>query len=169
MAEKTVCRSQLARMLRMIVELRARRFPDASDLATAAEVSRRTAYRDLSALVDAGIPVRYRPDRRGYELAPGFFLPPIALEESEALALAIHALGPSPPGGPDVSVEARSGLLKIAATLPDGPRARVSELIAAIDRLPKRTVATGRRDVDSRDAAIRIGLAVNERAHSSVG
>lgn len=168
-AAKTVCRTQLARMLRMIVELRTRRFPDAHHLAQAGEVSRRTLYRDIAALVDAGVPILYRADQRGYELAPGFFLPPVALEESEAIALAIHALGESPTGGPDVSSEARSGLLKIVSILPDGPRSRISELIAHFERFPTRTGASGRWDVDSRDVMIRIGLAVNERAHSSVG
>ena len=169
MAETPVCRSQLSRMLRIIVELRARRFPDANGLAKAVEVSRRTIYRDLSTLLDAGVPVRYRPDRRGYELDPGFFLPPVALEESEALALAAHAFGPSPPGEPDQAADARRGMLKIVAALPDAARARVSALIDAIDPASRRSGQAGRWEVDSGASPIRMGLAVNERAHSSVG
>ena len=50
------------------------RFPNARMLAERCEVSRRTIYRDLETLAAAGIPVHYRPDRQGYQLARGYSL-----------------------------------------------------------------------------------------------
>jgi predicted DNA-binding transcriptional regulator YafY len=53
--------------------------------------SERTIFRDLKILQQAGIPVRQDPDRRVYEVARDFFLPPVQLTLEEALA--VIALG----------------------------------------------------------------------------
>src|SRR5206468_3326783 len=82
-------RAQLARLFRLVLMLQSERLPNARELAERCEVSRRTIYRDLDMLAEAGIPVRFRPERQGYQLAKGFFLPPTSLEEREALALLV--------------------------------------------------------------------------------
>src|SRR6266481_1883992 len=80
-------RAQLARLFRLILMLQSERHPNARELAEWCEVSRRTVYRDLEMLAAAGIPIRFRRERQGYQLAKGFFLPPTFVEETEALAL----------------------------------------------------------------------------------
>ena len=47
--------AQLARLLRLVMILQSERFPIARTLATECEVSRRTVYRDLEVLEEAGI------------------------------------------------------------------------------------------------------------------
>ena len=84
-------RVQLARLFRVVLILQAEKFPNARELAERCEVSRRTIYRDLDLLTEAGIPVRYRVEKQGYQLAKGFFLPPTELDEAETLALLILA------------------------------------------------------------------------------
>ncbi len=84
-------RSQLTRLLQLILALRSGRYPNARELAETCEVSRRTIYRDLEALAIAGVPVRYRSDRQGYYLAPDFFFDPPRLDEEEATALIVLA------------------------------------------------------------------------------
>jgi hypothetical protein len=129
MSEKSSCRSQLGRMLRMILEIRTKRFPNAGNLAEACEVSRRTIYRDLDALIAGGVPVNYRADRRGYEIGSGFFLEPTRLEEEEVLALAIRAALPVLP----LAAEAHTGLAKIVQSLPEASRGRCLKLLAALE------------------------------------
>ena len=68
-------RAQLPRLLELIMAIQSDRFPNARTLAERCEVSRRTIYRDLDTLDAAGIPVRYRPDRQGYQLARSCALP----------------------------------------------------------------------------------------------
>ena len=53
MSEKSSCRSQLGRMLRMFLEIRTKRFPSVSDLAEACEVRRSTICRDAEVLAIA--------------------------------------------------------------------------------------------------------------------
>jgi predicted DNA-binding transcriptional regulator YafY len=126
-------RLPLARLLQLLMILQSERFPNARRLAEACAVSRRTIYRDLGILDAAGIPVRYRPDRQGYELVRGCLLQPIQLEEKEALALLIVSrLGCSDdPFG--FLRHARTGLAKVVQALPGELRDRISragELVA---------------------------------------
>ncbi len=121
-----VCgRSQLARLLRLVLILQAERFPNARAMAERCEVSRRTIYRDLDVLVEAGIPVRYRQDRQGYQLAKGFFLPPTSLDESEALALFVMARQGMGGDGLGLLRHARAGADKLVQGLPSEVRDRV--------------------------------------------
>ena len=172
MAEKLVSRAQLSRMLRLLVDLRAGRFPNADELARSGEVSRRTVFRDLEALVEAGVPCATARTGAGTTWGRGFFLPPVMLEESEALALAARAFAPATGEPAADAAEARRAMRKVVAGLPDPTRARVALAIAnleAEERPSPRNPRDGQREVDSGDLPIRMGLAVNERAHSSVG
>ena len=80
-------RLPLARLLQLLMILQSERYPNATRLAEACAVSRRTIYRDLTILEAAGITVIYRPDRQGYQLARECLLQPTQLEDKEALAL----------------------------------------------------------------------------------
>lgn len=57
----------------------------AEKLATEFELSERTIYRDMSALIQMGIPIRSEAGV-GYQLKDGYFLPPLLFEKDEAIA-----------------------------------------------------------------------------------
>ncbi|HMA33554.1 MAG TPA: YafY family protein [Chloroflexia bacterium] len=78
------------RLLAIVLELRARHYTRAEDLAGQFEVSVRTIYRDVLALCEAGVPVVSTPGY-GYALAPGYFLPPLMLTADEAGMLLLGA------------------------------------------------------------------------------
>src|SRR5690349_14951068 len=111
-------RAQLPRLLELIMAIQSDRFPNARELAERCEVSRRTIYRDLDTLAAAGIPVRYRPDRQGYQLARGCSLPLPSLDEKEALALLIMARQWKGGAGLDLLRHARDGAVKLVQALP---------------------------------------------------
>jgi biotin operon repressor len=67
-----VSRSQLRRLMQLILALQSSRYPSARQLAEHCEVSQRTIYRDLETLVLLGVPVRYQREKQGYQLVPGF-------------------------------------------------------------------------------------------------
>ena len=123
---------RVARLLQLLLALGAGRCPNARELAEACEVSRRTIYRDLELLELAGVPVRYRPDRQGYELPPGFGLTPPALEEWEAAALLVLARQWGDGDGLGMARAARSAGRKIFLALSPDVRDRVRGLVDAV-------------------------------------
>jgi predicted DNA-binding transcriptional regulator YafY len=59
---------------------------NASDLAKACKVDRRTIFRDLAALRESGLPIEFDEETKRYS-ARGWALPPVQLTPDEALAL----------------------------------------------------------------------------------
>src|SRR5688500_6032330 len=74
------------RLLAIVLELQGAGARRAEDLAATFEVSKRTIYRDIQALCEAGVPVIATPGR-GYELLEGYFLPPLRFTGDEAIML----------------------------------------------------------------------------------
>jgi len=79
-----------ARLLRLLSLLQARRFWPGAELAARLEVTPRTVRRDMDRLRSLGYPVRASAGPAGgYELAAGAALPPLLLDDDEALAVAL--------------------------------------------------------------------------------
>ncbi len=74
------------RLLAIILELQGKGGQRAEDLAETFETSKRTIYRDVQALGEAGVPVVAIPGR-GYSLMKGYFLPPLSFTTDEATML----------------------------------------------------------------------------------
>jgi len=106
------------RLLDMIQSLRRRRRPvTAETLASELDVSVRTVYRDIAALVRQGVPVRGEAGI-GYVLDAGFDLPPLMLspDEIEAVLVGMRWLGER--ADPVLARAAEDVVSKIAAVLP---------------------------------------------------
>jgi len=98
---------------------------NAEALAQACEVSRRTIFRDLDALRQSGVPLRYDERLQRYHIPETYYLPPTNFTPEEALALIVlcQDLGGReelPFFGP-----ARSAALKLASSLPARLRERL--------------------------------------------
>ena len=74
------------RLLAIILELQGKGRQRAEDLAETFETSRRTIYRDIQALGEAGVPIVSIPGL-GYSLMKGYFLPPLSFTTDEATML----------------------------------------------------------------------------------
>ncbi len=120
-----------SRTLRLLSLLQARRFWSGADLSGRLEVSLRTLRRDVDRLRDLGYPVEARPGvDGGYSLAPGAALPPLVLDDDEAVALAVglQAAAQTPVAGmTEASVQA---LAKVVQVMPARLRRRVDALQA---------------------------------------
>lgn len=79
--------SRIYRLLRLITMLQGGRCYTAKELAEELDVSRRTIFRDLNMLEMAHIPYYYDTEKGGYQISRHFFLPPINLTLTEALAM----------------------------------------------------------------------------------
>jgi predicted DNA-binding transcriptional regulator YafY len=110
------------RLLALMEALRSRHVSTAAQLAAGLDVSVRTVYRDVDALVLAGVPVRGEAGV-GYTLQAGYYLPPLNLtaEEAETLALGARVLATWSDGA--VAAQAASALAKIRAVVPSSSQA----------------------------------------------
>ena len=115
-----------ARLLQLLSLLQTRRTWSGHELMERLEVSERTLRRDVERLRDLGYPVRATPGPAGgYQLEPVAEIPPLLLDEEEAIAIAVGlrtAAGGSITGIEDTSVRA---LAKLEQVLP--PRSSPGE------------------------------------------
>ncbi len=78
--------SRLSRLTTLLLKLQARPFVSVPQLAKQFAVSKRTIYRDLAALEQAGVPI-VTVEGKGYAITEGYNIPPVMFTESEANAL----------------------------------------------------------------------------------
>ncbi|BCB81945.1 WYL domain-containing protein [Phytohabitans flavus] len=118
-----------ARLLRLLSLLQAKRDWSGAALAERLEVSERTVRRDVERLRDLGYPVHAtRGTDGGYRLGAGAAMPPLLLDDDEAVAVAVGlrtAAGGTVAGIEETSVRA---LAKIEQVLPARLRHRVNAL-----------------------------------------
>jgi predicted DNA-binding transcriptional regulator YafY len=121
-----------ARLLRLLSLLQARPEWAGAELAARLGITPRTVRRDVQRLRDLGYPVDATPGvAGGYRLGPGGALPPLLLEDDEAVAVAIGlrtAAGGSVTGIAESSLRA---LAKLEQVLPVRLRHRVAALQVA--------------------------------------
>ncbi len=121
-----------ARLLELLSLLQARRDWPGADLAERLGVGPRTIRRDVERLRSLGYPVQARRGvAGGYRLAPGASLPPLLLDEGEAVAVAVGlrtAAGAGVAGIEETSVRA---LAKLEQVLPATVRRQVAAVGAA--------------------------------------
>ena len=115
------------RLFQIIQVLRRQRAPvTGRALAEELEVSLRTLYRDIQALIALGAPIEGAPGV-GYMLRPGFFLPPLMFTAEELEALVLGARWVEGRRDGDLSRAAGLALAKIAAASPGELKQRIDE------------------------------------------
>jgi predicted DNA-binding transcriptional regulator YafY len=127
------------RMLRLISLLQTHRSWPGGELAERLAISERTLRRDVDRLRELGYPVAAVPGiGGGYQLEPGATLPPLLLDEDEAIAIAV-ALRASAGGGVE-GIEETSvrALAKVVRSMSPRLRARVDTLQAVASPTPMR-------------------------------
>ncbi|MFF5991738.1 helix-turn-helix transcriptional regulator [Prauserella flavalba] len=120
-----------ARMLRLLSLLQTHRYWPGSELAGRLEVSERTLRRDIDRLRELGYPVdASRGVAGGYQLRSGAAMPPLLVDDEEAVAIAVGlrtAAGGAIDGIEEISVRALS---KVIQVMPPRLRRRVDALQA---------------------------------------
>jgi predicted DNA-binding transcriptional regulator YafY len=118
-----------ARLLALLSLLQQRREWSGPELAGRLEVGPRTIRRDVEKLRDLGYPIEAAPGvAGGYRLAAGAQMPPLLLDDAEAIAVAVGLR--SSASGSIAGIEESSvrALAKIEQILPDRLRDRVRAL-----------------------------------------
>jgi predicted DNA-binding transcriptional regulator YafY len=130
-------RNSAGRLLSLLTLLQARTELTSSELADRLQVTTRTVRNDVQRLRDLGYPIHGTPGvAGGYRLGAGARLPPLLLDDDEAVATAIGlrtAASGSVGGLQEPTLRAVS---KLDGVLPSRLRRRVSSLSEAISTVP---------------------------------
>jgi predicted DNA-binding transcriptional regulator YafY len=125
-----------ARLLKLLSLLQARPNWTGPELAGRLRVTSRTLRRDVTRLRDLGYPVEaLSGPAGGYQLAPGGALPPLLLDDDEAIAVALGLRFAARGGLPGLEDPALAALAKIEQVLPNRLRDRVDTVDTSIVRL----------------------------------
>ncbi|MFB7711110.1 helix-turn-helix transcriptional regulator [Streptomyces sp. NPDC056105] len=120
-----------ARLLRLLSLLQARREWSGADLADRLGVTPRTVRRDVDRLRGLGYPVDASPGTGGgYRMGAGAELPPLLLDDDEAVAVAVGLRASAGQGIEGIGETSVRALSKLEQVLPGRLRRRVSALNA---------------------------------------
>ena len=148
------------RALQLLSLLQTHRLWSGAELAERLEVTERTVRRDVDRLRELGYPVDATSGTEGgYRLAIGAHLPPLVLDDDEAVAVAVglrYAAGAAIGGMEESSLRA---LTKIEQLLPDRLRRRVSALHSSVTSMPWATA----EDVIDPEALSVLAVACRDR------
>ncbi|MBE1876132.1 helix-turn-helix transcriptional regulator [Myceligenerans pegani] len=125
-----------ARLLELLSLLQLRRDWTSAELADRLGVSTRTVRADVTKLRSLGYPVDARPGvAGGYRLAAGTAMPPLLLDDDEAVAVAV-GLGTVATGRLGVEETSLTALAKLEQVLPSRLRRRVEAVREATSVVP---------------------------------
>ena len=132
----------------------------AEDLARTLGVSERTVYRDVQALMEAGVPLQGVPGK-GYRVPDDYLLEPVTLTTDEAIMLVLGSAYAAQNFDGRYRAAARSAQRKLDAVLPREARERAFALQGSVHLVPPS--AFGTPTEDGRLQRVRQAL-VEERA-----
>lgn len=123
--------NRVDRLMGMLTVLQSHKFVMAEKLADKFEISVRTVYRDIKALMEIGIPISFE-NNRGYFIVQGYFLPPVSLTSNEANALILVAALANRFGDKTIIRDSEQAIEKIRAVLRQPDKEKTEHLSSRI-------------------------------------
>lgn len=118
-------------MLQLLALLQTHRYWPGGELAERLEISQRTLRRDVDRLRELGYPVTAdRGVGGGYQLAAGAALPPLVVDDDEAVAIAVGLQAAAHSAIAGIEESSVRALTKVVQVLPPRLRRRVDDLRA---------------------------------------
>ena len=124
--------SRISRLVQLLGLLQAGKGHNASELAAACEVSRRTIFRDLDVLRQAGVPLLFDDEQGVYRIPGTYFLPPTNFTAEEALAVMVLCYELGRNNRLPFYEAAQSAALKLESSLPTRVREILREATSAV-------------------------------------
>lgn len=125
--------TRITRLLHLLGILQGGKNYNITGLAQACRVSRRTIFRDLDVLRDAGVPLVYDGEFQRYHLNGKHFLPPTDFTPEEALALMVLCYELGDDCRLPFYAPARAAALKLESCLPHRLREHLREVAGAVE------------------------------------
>jgi len=126
--------NRIDRVSAILIHLQTKKFVTAEEIANRFEISKRTIYRDLKALEEAGVPLGAEPGK-GYYLVDGYHLPPVMFTHEEASAMLTAEKMVEKLTDRSVFENFLSAMMKIRSVLPDREKQYISDLNSNIEVL----------------------------------
>jgi predicted DNA-binding transcriptional regulator YafY len=130
--------NRIDRLTAILIHLQTKRVVKAEEIADRFEMSLRTVYRDVKALMEAGIPIGSEAGK-GYFIVDGYHLPPVMFTQDEANSMLLAAKIVEKVADKSVRDAFSSALHKIKSVLPDSGKDHLENLDAhiAFGRMPQ--------------------------------
>jgi predicted DNA-binding transcriptional regulator YafY len=126
--------SPTSRLLDLLELLQARPLTTGSEIAERLGIDRRTVRRYIGVLQELGIPVQgQRGVGGGYRIRPGYRLPPLMLDDDEAVVIVLGLVATRASHPESTSEAAAGALAKINRVLPSTLRRQVEALSETLD------------------------------------
>ncbi len=110
--------NRIDRVSATLIQLQSKSYVTAEEIAVRFGISRRTVYRDIKALEEAGVPLGAEPGK-GYYLVEGYHLPPVMFTPEEASSMLTAEKMVEKMSDQSVSDHYKSAMYKVKAVLPE--------------------------------------------------
>src|SRR5258705_6237961 len=119
--------NRIDRLTAILVQLQSKRVVKAEEIADRFEISLRTVYRDVKALMEAGVPIGSEAGK-GYFIVDGYHLPPVMFTQDEASAMMMAGKLVERMTDQSVRVAFNGALLKIKSVLNEAEKDHLESL-----------------------------------------
>lgn len=129
--------NRIDRLTAILIQLQSKKVVKAEEIADRFEISLRTVYRDVKALMEAGVPIGSEAGT-GYFIVDGYHLPPVMFNQGEASAMLMAAKLVEKLTDQSVKKEFESALMKIKSVLNDSEKEHLELLHSSVEvsRMP---------------------------------
>ena len=126
--------NRIDRLTAILIQLQTKRVVKAEEIADRFEISLRTVYRDVKALMEAGVPIGSEAGK-GYFIVDGFHLPPVMFTQDEASAMLLAGKLVERMTDQSVRTAFEGALMKVKAVLNEAQKDHLESLQAHIEVL----------------------------------
>lgn len=129
--------NRIDRLTAILIQLQTKRIVKAEEISDRFEISLRTVYRDVRALMEAGVPIGSEAGK-GYFIVDGYHLPPVMFNQEEASAMLTAGKLVEKMTDDSIRKAYESALLKIKSVLNTSEKDHLENLQSsiAVFRLP---------------------------------
>ena len=148
--------NRIDRLTAILIHLQTKHIVKAEEIATRFELSLRTVYRDVKALMEAGVPIGSEAGK-GYFIVDGYHLPPVMFSQDEASAMMMAGKLVDRMTDQSVRVAFNGALLKIKSVLNEAQKDHLESLQDHIEVLKpymNSTEQTGNFLTDLKNAVV---------------
>ena len=119
--------NRIDRLTAILIQLQTKRIVKAEEISDRFEISLRTVYRDVKALMEAGVPIGSEAGK-GYFIVDGFHLPPVMFTQEEASAMLMASKLVEKMTDKSIQKTYESALFKITSVLRDTEKDHLENL-----------------------------------------
>ncbi len=124
--------NRIDRLTAMLVHLQSKKVVKAEEMSDRFEISLRTVYRDVKALMEAGVPIGSEAGK-GYFIVDGYHLPPVMFTQDEASSMLLAGKFVEKMGDKSMKAAFESAMFKIKAVLSDPEKDHLEQLHSYVE------------------------------------